>query len=502
MPLVLYIILASGLLDVFLNFSLFWKARRYLGVLLLSIVTISTLMLLILYFNKPFAYVVVFVSVYRVFNLYRGIHSKIQIEHLRRISLNSSFRLWLAQIFIAFIWLCFISVKVLTNAGWEILASLNLLVGLVVYVSVLRNKKVTHKISLNTNLEDSKVPTLTVAIPARNETDTLNECLESLISSDYPKLEILVLDDQSTNRRTPEIIRSFAHDGVEFIPGRAFNYEWLAKNWAYQQLLDVANGDVILFCGADTRFDRESLRFLVSVLENRNKQIISILPKNVMPGSIMQRILQPLRYCWEIALPRRVFNRPPILSTCWVVRRDFLTKNGGFKAVSRRVSPESYFAKLALAEDGYSFFQYHNVVSNKLPSDQYETALRLRYPQSHRQPETIALITLSETLAVLVSFVLLLASLINGNWIVAVLSFVAIILFSLCFGTVSNITYAKNSLSSYFIWPLALFMDLWLLHLSMWRYEFGTVLWKGRSIAPSVMSHDTSGEDPLLYRAH
>ena len=65
---------------------------------------------------------------------------------------------------------------------------------------------------------EDELPTVSVCIPARNEMHALEQCLEYILASDYGKLEVLVLDDSSSDQ-TPHIIRSFAHAGVRFIPG-------------------------------------------------------------------------------------------------------------------------------------------------------------------------------------------------------------------------------------------------------------------------------------------
>src|SRR5688500_11530400 len=64
----------------------------------------------------------------------------------------------------------------------------------------------------------TEMPSVTVCIPARNEMHALAECLERVLASDYEKLEILVFDDSSLDD-TPTLIKSFAHEGVRFVPG-------------------------------------------------------------------------------------------------------------------------------------------------------------------------------------------------------------------------------------------------------------------------------------------
>src|SRR5258708_4560875 len=106
-----------------------------------------------------------------------------------------------------------------------------------------------------------------------------------------------------------------------------------------------------------------------------------------------------MRYAWELALPRRRFNRPPALSSCWLVRRDLLAHGGSFQAVSRSVDQERAIAGLAIKHDGYSFLQSNDAIaitSQKTLADQLDTAVRIRYPQVRRRPELVALISVVE----------------------------------------------------------------------------------------------------------
>ncbi len=483
------LILICGLLEIVISYGLLFSYRRLISLILFVLLVLANGVLLYYGANRLWVIVLLYLSIYRLFNIYRIGYSKIQIEHLKHIVRKSAYRLLGFQLVILMVGALLTNVFVIHRLRWIILSSMQLLIGLVLLGSTLRHKNVTRRIRLNTPLLESNAPTLTVAIPARNETEDLYDCLLSLVACDYPKLEILVLDDNSTTRRTPEIIRSFAHDGVEFISGKPVEQGWLAKNWAYQQLLEAANGDIVMFCGVDTRFSKESLKFLVSALINRKKQMISILPKNTLMSGQINKLLQPLRYAWEICLPRRGIQRPPVLSTCWLAGRSFINDCGGFKAISRRVVCESYFARRAANNDGYSFFQYDEVISNKKPIDELETALRLRYPQLHRQPEFVALVSLLEIGGILSSLIILISALFVLAWTLIITSVLSIIVFSIVFGLACKITYRITMVGGFLSWPLAGILDIYLQHLSMWRYEFGTVLWKGRSVAPPVMLH-------------
>lgn len=465
-----------------------WIRRKFIIVFLTSAILIDLIWFIIsAYFSSifPLAFITL-ISSYQIFNLYRAYKSQRSSEHVRNITLSGGFKLWLIQFFLAFIIL--IIYFYIPNFNLVLALSVAAYVfGLMMFISAWRSYRVTSTRLSDDVMPATDLPTLSVLIPARNETDSLSECLNSILANDYPKLEVLVLDDASSNKRTPEIIRSFAHDGVIFIAGKQFSTNWLAKNWAYEQLLEASNGELVMYCGADTRFQPDALKFLISSLEKRNKQMLSVMPLNELPDKFSHWFLQPLRYAWEISLPRRFLKRPPVLATCWIARREFLINNGSFKGVSRRVAPESYFAKLATLSDGYSFFQYSSVYSHKYQSEQLETAIRLRYPQLRRQVESVMIASLVEFFTALSVIVLLCLSITDRNWTDLVLNLLAYLFYGLTFGTVTRLTYHKFHIISYLAWPLFFILDIFIMNRSMWRYELGDVLWKGRSIGPSVM---------------
>lgn len=53
-----------------------------------------------------------------------------------------------------------------------------------------------------------RVPAVSVLVPARNEEQNIGNCLHALLEQDYSNLEIIVIDDQSTDK-TAEIVKRF-----------------------------------------------------------------------------------------------------------------------------------------------------------------------------------------------------------------------------------------------------------------------------------------------------
>jgi len=472
--------------------SFFWRMRKVL--VALGIVCNGLACgILVLWRVDLWSVLLVFIMVYRLFNNFRVIQGRMHEAFLRRATRHTAMSLVAMQVAIALLWTGWgqwhhPSLAALWLGG----TALECVAGVTLLVATVRQLRRSVWPTALPKMREGELPTITVAIPARNETEDLQICLESIIASNYPKLEIIVLDDRSQLRRTPEIIRSFAHDGVRFVLGDEPDQTWLPKNLAYAKLVREASGQLIVFCGADVRFAPDTLRQLVDFMQDRNKQMVSILPEREQSARARFALIQAERYWWELALPRRFFNRPPVLSTFWAIDAQALHKAGGFQAVSRSIVPEAYFAKRLLAQDGYSFMragQTLGVTSAKQAPDQRDTAVRMRYPQLHRRPENVCITVLSECGLLLLPFVLVPA----GFWIHSMpiaahlLALAASVLLLVGYALIAVSVSVHTWLLGFISMPFAMLVDLGLLHYSMWRYEFSTVEWKGRNISLPAM---------------
>lgn len=466
-----------------------WTHRRVLATLLVLGLGGATGALLAVELNVAIVVFAVF-SLFRVINLLRIAESRMQADFLYHVTRKTS--LWLI-----FYQLVTLGIYRLVEANhidmltcFYIVAVSQLAGAMVVLSSTLRHIKTTKPPFLEANLASKDLPSITVAIPARNETRDLEECLHSLVQSNYPKLEILVLDDNSQDRRTPEIIRGFAQQGVRFLAGEEPPRGWLAKNYAYQQLAQEANGKILLFCGVDARFSPDTLSTLITNMLHKNKDMASIMPQNTN-SSLGSLLVQPARYAWELSLPRRILGRPPVLSTCWLITKERLKAAGGFKAISRKAVPESYFAHFAAMHgDSYTFMHSDAAIgltSSKTFREQLSTATRTRYPQLHRRPELAVITMMAEFMTLLWPLLIGVLSLFSHEWPLAAISLVGFLMVAVAHASIINLAYGKFMPTGLIILPAAVLYDLFILGHSMWQYEFSEVLWKGRNISQPVM---------------
>lgn len=463
-----------------------WHVRKFVAFII--ILALSFMSGVLLASDVGILQVAVFIlSIGRIFNMLRILEGRMHEGYLRRAALRTSLVLALVQL----LFLAAIQLGLSVGYSWLLMPAVwgQLIVAGAIFIVTIINIRKTRHLPHIENYSDKELPTVSLLIPARNETRDLEDCLRSALASDYPKLEIIVLDDCSQDK-TSDVIRDFAHDGVRFIKGSPPHDRWLAKNQAYERLQEEASGELLLFAGVDVRFGVHSIRALVTTMMNRNKQMISVMPRR-LNSTILASIVQPMRYWWELALPRRLLNRPPVLSTCWLISADALREHGSFAAVSHAIIPEIYFAReLVKKADGYSFVRSDEILdiqTVKSLSEQRETAVRTRYPQIRRRPENALFLIVTELIFLAGPFVL--AALYFSNvvlfpvWI-TLLAALLLIATHVAIVTVSN---PANVPIALFNFPLVVVTELVLSINSMIRYEFSVVDWKGRNVCIPVM---------------
>ena len=107
-----------------------------------------------------------------------------------------------------------------------------------VYVaqSNLRNLKRLKTLSAK---QENKI--VSILIPARNEYHNLKRCLDSLINQDYSNIEILVLNDRSTDQ-TATLVEEYQNKDkrVQLLQGQDLPDGWIGKHWACHQLSEAS----------------------------------------------------------------------------------------------------------------------------------------------------------------------------------------------------------------------------------------------------------------------
>ncbi len=133
--------------------------------------------------------------------------------------------------------------------------------------------------------KDADCPRISLIFAARDEEEKLPAALSTLIELDYPRLEIIAVDDRS-NDATSRILDDFAstHDRLRVVHITELPKGWLGKPHALQKASEVSTGDWLLFTDADVRFKPDTLRRAVALLRDRQLDHLTLFGDVVMVG--------------------------------------------------------------------------------------------------------------------------------------------------------------------------------------------------------------------------
>jgi cellulose synthase/poly-beta-1,6-N-acetylglucosamine synthase-like glycosyltransferase len=138
----------------------------------------------------------------------------------------------------------------------------------------------------------SDLPTVSVVIPARNEAAMIEAALQSVLGQDYPRLEILVLDDRSTDDTGAILDRLVqAHPALRVIHVRQLPGGWLGKNHALYEGARLAEGTVLLFTDADIVMHPTAISRAVGYMLNAKADHLVVLPPLLIRQPLAQMVV-------------------------------------------------------------------------------------------------------------------------------------------------------------------------------------------------------------------
>ena len=144
------------------------------------------------------------------------------------------------------------------------------------------------------DLTTDVLPFVSILIPARNEEKVIGKLLDSVTHQDYPALEVIVYDDDSTDA-TSLIVEDRVKRDTRFsmVRGGPLPEGWLGKNHACHQLALRAKGDYFLFLDADVEIGPRLIQNALAHLTHNNLKLFSIFPQQIM-RSWGERITVPV----------------------------------------------------------------------------------------------------------------------------------------------------------------------------------------------------------------
>lgn len=104
---------------------------------------------------------------------------------------------------------------------------------------------------------------ISVVVPMRDEESNVRGCLDAVLAQDHDDVEVVVLDDGSSDS-TSELLADYAQSVVVVDgEGGPLPEGWFGKPWALQRAQEHARGDWLVFIDADVRLAPEAVSRVV-----------------------------------------------------------------------------------------------------------------------------------------------------------------------------------------------------------------------------------------------
>lgn len=137
---------------------------------------------------------------------------------------------------------------------------------------------------------------VSVLIPARDEEQGIESCLRAALASQQVEVEVVVLDDHSSDRTAERVQAWAAKDArVRYVAGKPLPSGWNGKQFACSQLAESAACDRWLFIDADVRLQPDALHRLSSYQDREHVDLLSAFPFQET-GSWLEKWLVPMMH--------------------------------------------------------------------------------------------------------------------------------------------------------------------------------------------------------------
>jgi glycosyltransferase involved in cell wall biosynthesis len=174
----------------------------------------------------------------------------------------------------------------LMHALWLTLAAASFALLLAAMIALARAEgRIVHLADVPRLRRGERAPRVAIIAPALNEARNIEAAVRSFAAQDYPDLEIVVVDDRSTDA-TPEILARLVLElpRLRVVTLRELPRGWLGKNHASLLGAQAANAEILVFTDADVMMAPDVITRAVAHVERRRIDHLAAAPEIVMPG--------------------------------------------------------------------------------------------------------------------------------------------------------------------------------------------------------------------------
>ena len=343
-------------------------------------------------------------------------------------------------------------------------------------------------------------PLISILIPARNEAENISRCLKSLLKQDYPNLEIVVLNDNSTDGTSKEVkVIAEKDHRVRLVEGAPLEDGWIGKNFASHQLAKYAKGEYFIFTDADTLHFPKTVSSAFGALITTKVDALSIYPRQIMVTFAERMTVPIINTALQCFIPFILIkkSKSPLFSTAlgqfMMFKREAYEKIGGYESIKGHMVDDIQISK-RVKKSGYKFmiFDGRNTIYCRMYKNLKGVIIGLAksiYPAFNGNILALFSFTGLLTATLLIPFTLLPLGAFLFDWPVAIIRLIIFqVIIVLAIKTIFAIRY-KQRMLDILLAPLSMAIIDALVFVSFFQAKYGEGLsWKGRV-------YDVSGND-------
>jgi hopene-associated glycosyltransferase HpnB len=210
-------------------------------------------------------------------------------------------------------------------------------------------------------------PRVVAVVPARNEAESIDRCIRSLMFQEYHGDWAVILVDDDSNDGTAELARRaagatgrLAEGRLQVVASRGPPAGWTGKLWALKQGIDAAMArgeppDYLLLTDADIEHWPDSLTRLVTRAERGGLVLTSLMVKLRCESFAERMSIPAFIFFFQMLYPFALVNRPasPVAAAaggCMLVRADALRRAGGIESIRAALIDDCALAKALKAQ--------------------------------------------------------------------------------------------------------------------------------------------------------
>jgi glycosyltransferase involved in cell wall biosynthesis len=201
-------------------------------------------------------------------------------------------------------------------------------------------------------------PTVTIVVCARNEQDSIQQAVTTLLNQDYPAYELVVVNDRSTDntQRILEQIQA-SQPRLVVLPVTELPQGWLGKCNAMQAGARSTLSDWILFTDADVSMKSDTLKRTLDYAVSEKADHLSLVPECIMPSALLHAFVSTFSVFFKLLVKPAQIANPRSKAHCGIgafnlVRSSVYRELGGHDRIRMRPDDDLKLGKL-IKSNGY-----------------------------------------------------------------------------------------------------------------------------------------------------